>query len=164
MNTTPARRPLRNCVVLSCCLVLLAGCVSPRNGTSVSSSAVEERAVKARLAEILQAAETKDLARLDSYHWYGSHFTKFASAGKRMNATTAREGEHKGLTAVADLKLSPEDLKIDVFGSTAIATFLARARFQSGAETISKSERATLVFVKYDGSWKIVHEHLSPAE
>jgi len=35
---------------------------------------------------------------------------------------------------------------------------------QSGAEAITKRERGTLVFVKHEGSWKIVHEHFSAAE
>jgi len=32
------------------------------------------------------------------------------------------------------------------------------ATIQSGAEAITKRGRGTLVFVKHEGSWKIVHE------
>ena len=113
--------------------------------------------------EIL-AAETKDLPRLDSYHWYGPHFTKFAGTGQRLDAAAAREGEHKGLSALVGLKLRPEDLQIEVFNDAAVATFTMVATIQSGAEAITKRERGTLVFVKHEGSWKIVHEHFSAAE
>jgi ketosteroid isomerase-like protein len=120
--------------------------------------------VQQRLAEIIHAAETKDLPRLDSYHWYGPHFTKFAGTGQRLDAAAAREGEHKGLSALAGLKLRADDLQIDVFNDTAVATFSMVATIQSGAEAITKRERGTLVFVKHEGSWKIVHEHFSAAE
>jgi ketosteroid isomerase-like protein len=120
--------------------------------------------VEKRLAEIIDAAEKRELTRLDSYHWYGAHFTKFASAGTRLDADAAREGEHKGLSASVGLKLRTEQLKTDMFGETAVATFVMAARFQSGGNIVTKRERGTLVFVKHDGSWKIVHEHFSATE
>jgi len=147
--------------ILAMVLVLLTGCASTRPTASAPSGSEQ---VQQRFAEIIQAAETKDLPRLDSYHWYGPHFTKFSGTGQRLDAVTAREGEHKGLSALAGLKLRPEDLQIDVFSDAAVATFTMVATIQSGAEEITKRERGTLVFVKHEGSWKIVHEHFSAAE
>jgi len=46
----------------------------------------------------------------------------------------------------------------------AVATFTMVATIQSGAEAITKRERGTLVLVKLQRSWKIVHEHFSAAE
>jgi len=142
-------------------LVLLTGCASAPPRASAPSGSEQ---VQQRLAEIFHAAETKDLPRLDSYHWYGPHFTKFAGTGQRLDAATAREGEHKGLSALAGLKLKADDLQIDVFHDAAVATFTMVATIQSGAEAITKRDRGTLVFVKHEGSWKIVHEHFSAAE
>jgi ketosteroid isomerase-like protein len=148
-------------------LVLLTGCASAPPRASAPSASKE---VKQRLAEIFHAAETKDLPRLDSYHWYGPHFTKFAGTGQRLDAAAAREGEHKGLNALAGLKLRAEDLQIDVFKDTAVATFtivatVGETRSASPqSNPITKRERGTLVFVKHEGSWKIVHEHFSAAE
>ena len=143
-------------------LVLLTGCATAPSRPAASGS--EQAQVKQRLAEILNAAETKDLPRLDSYHWYGPHFTKFAATGQRLDAVAARDGEHKGLSAPLGLKLRADDLQIDVFYDTAVATFTMVATIQSGAETIMKRDRGTLVFVKHGGSWEIVHEHFSGAE
>jgi ketosteroid isomerase-like protein len=146
--------------LLAMALVLLTGCASvPRN--SVPSASEQ---IKQRLAEIFRAAETKDLPRLDSYHWYGPHFTKFASTGQRLDAAAAREGEHKGLSALAGLKLTAENLQIDVFNDAAVATFTMVAAIQSAAQPIIKRERGSLVFVHHAGSWKIVHEHFSAGE
>ncbi len=142
-------------------LVLLTGCATAPPPASARSGSEQ---VKQRLAEIFNAAEEKDLSRLDSYHWYGPHFTKFSGTGRRLDAAAAREGEHKGLSALAGLKLRADDLQIDVFNDAAVATFTMVATIQSGAEAITKRERGTLVFVQHEGSWKIVHEHFSAAE
>jgi ketosteroid isomerase-like protein len=144
-------------------VLLWTGCVTTQQVSSANRDG-EEAQVRERLAEIFHAAERKDLARLDSYHWYGPHFTKFAGTGKRMDAAAAREGEHKGLSALAGLKFRAGDLQVDVFSDTAVATFIAAASFKAGADTVTKRERGTLVLVKRSGSWKIVHEHFSAAE
>jgi len=141
--------------------LILTGCASAPLQPSAPSGSEQ---VKQRLAEIFNAAETKDLPRLDSYHWYGPQFTKFAGKGQRLDAAAAREGEHKGLSALAGLKLRADALQIDVFHDAAVATFTMVASIQSGAEAITKRERGTLVFVHHEGSWKIVHEHFSATE
>jgi ketosteroid isomerase-like protein len=170
MNQSRAQRGTSTCHgarlgerfhLLALALVLLTGCASAPHRASAPAASEQ---VKQRLAEIIQAVEAKDLPRLDSYHWYGPHFTKFAGKGQRLDAAAAREGEHKGLSALAGLKLKAEDLQIDVFHDTAVATFTSVATIQSGAEFIIKRERGTLVFVKHKGSWKIVHEHFSAAD
>jgi ketosteroid isomerase-like protein len=121
--------------------------------------------VKERLALIFNAAETRDLDRLDSYHWYGPHFTKFTSSARnRLDAAAAREGEHKAFSTLVDLKLRADDVQIDLFGDTAVTTLITTASYKSGRDTVIKRERGTIIFVKHDGSWKIVHEHFSAIE
>lgn len=170
-NSSTGRPALPICrfATVAAALALFAGCASgPRQITATTGR--EEAQVALRLAEILKAAETKDFVRLDSYHWYGPHFSKFASTGQRLDAAAAREGEHKGLSAVAGLKLRAHDLKIDAFHEAAVATFTMVATIagksaeDSQPNVIEKRERCTLVFVKHEGSWKIVHEHFSAAE
>jgi ketosteroid isomerase-like protein len=79
-----------------------------------------------------------------------------------LDATAAREGEHKGLSAANDLRMQADDLDIQVFGNAGISTFILSYSFKVGDDRIQKRAHATLVFVKDQGSWKIVHEHLSP--
>ncbi|MFO1499381.1 MAG: nuclear transport factor 2 family protein [Verrucomicrobiota bacterium] len=128
-----------------------------------SAQSASEIQVRQRLQQIFDAAATKDMDRLDSYHWYGPKFTKFGTGALgRLDAATAREGEHKGLRTLTQLTLTADALKIDVFGDTAVATFIAVADGKRGQELIRSQERSTIVFVKDNGSWKIVHEHFSP--
>jgi len=118
--------------------------------------------IEHRLQEIFDACAKKEVERLDSYHLYGPAFTKFTSEhADRLDAETARKGEHDGLTAISGLAMQADDLKIDVFNDTAVATFILNYSFKAGADTVQKKSRTTMMFVKDHGAWKIVHEHLS---
>jgi ketosteroid isomerase-like protein len=121
-----------------------------------------EAEVRKRLQEVFSAAEAMDFKRLDSYHLYSPKFTKFdAGSRSRLGAEAARQGEHNGLGALKNLSLRADDLKVDVFGDAAIATFTMRSRAEKGDQTIDSQQRGTLVFIKDSGSWKIAHEHFS---
>src|SRR5439155_24967861 len=142
--------------------ILLSGCAAVRRGDLKADYPDEKAQVERRLKEIFDAAKEKDLNRLDSYHLYGSKFTKFAAEQPgRQDAATGRKAEHEGLAAINDLLMRADDLKIDVFADVAIATFILDASFKVGTETIQRKSRSTMVFVKDMGTWKIAHEHFS---
>jgi ketosteroid isomerase-like protein len=144
------------------CVLAGAGCASSSAFRLTADYPTERAQIAHLLRDIFDSAEAKDLVKLDSYHWYGSKFTKFGSdSSGRQDAAPARQGEHDGLTALSSLKMQASDLKIDVFGDVAIATFIADVSFKVGSNPVQKQERATMVFVKYQGNWKITHEHFS---
>jgi ketosteroid isomerase-like protein len=131
--------------------------------TSFAQTSASQSQIQQRLQEIFNAAEKKDFVRLDSYHLYGPKFTKFGSGGlTRQHAEAARQAEHAGLSRLTGLSMRADDLKIDVFGDSAVVTFIVRATAKTDTQSIQSVERSTLVFVKDAGSWKIVHEHFSP--
>lgn len=139
-------------------LLLLASCATrPDTGQPQETARIERR-----LQEIFDAAEKKDMGRLDSYHLYGPKFTKFAPGTQaRQDAATAQQRENAGLGAINDLAMKATDLKIDLFGDVAITTFILDYSFKIDASTIERKEFSTIVFVKDHGEWKITHEHLS---
>jgi len=143
-------------VIVLLLVVAGSGCHATR------SSRGDPAAVEKRLNEIFDAAAKKELKRLDSYHLYGPRFSKFGAEPHRLDSEAARAGEHAGLTAVENVQMRARDLKIDLFGSVAIATFLMEVNFSSGGREGSSTARGTLVFVHSDGEWKITHEHFSP--
>jgi ketosteroid isomerase-like protein len=141
---------------------LLAGCVSAPDGSVSGAESPEQAQIRRRLDEVIAAAEKKELDRLESYHWYGPKFTKFTTENPaRQDAEVARKGERDGITAAQELVMRANDLKIDVFGNTGVATFILDYSFKAGAATAQKKARSTLVFVKDSEQWRIVHEHLS---
>ncbi len=142
--------------------ILFAGCASVPK-VDLNADYPEERAqIQRVLSEVFEAAEKKDLDRLDGYHFYGPKFTKFAGEQPgRQDATAARWGEHEGLESISDLSMRADGLKVDVFGEVGLATFVLDYHFKAGTDTLEKKARATMVFVKERGAWKIVHEHFS---
>ena len=149
-------------LVLATLACLLSGCATAPTGKPTWEHPGEKARIQSRLSEILDAAEKKDFERLDSYHFYGPRFTKFGTAGGRLDAAEARQDEHQGLTRISNLSMRVEDLKIDVFGDAGIATFIMNSDFGTGTNTFHSKARSTLVFVNDGGSWKITHEHFSP--
>lgn len=123
----------------------------------------DQLAVIARVREIFAAAQAKEFDRLAGYHLYGPKFTKFDDFDplERQDAASARESEEDGLDAVTDFRYDLEDLKVDVFGTTAVTTFVLDYGFAVDGETIDARARATLVLINDDGRWRIVHEHFS---
>lgn len=143
-------------------ILLASGCACVPRANPHADYPEERAHIEQVLKQIFDAAEKKDLERLDSYHFYGPKFTKFSGpSNNRQDAAVARQGEHDGLKAINDLKMRADDLKIDVFGDAAVATFILNSSFKAGAETMEKKDRGTLVFVKDHGAWKITHEHFS---
>lgn len=144
---------------------LLTGCSSVPVAQAGLDAAQAEAQIRHRLEEVINAAETRDFKRLDSYHLYGPQFTKFTgSSPHRLDAAAAQKGEHDGLGAVQGLNMRAQALQVDVFGQVGIATFILDCSFESGGAVVHRQERSTLIFVRDGAEWKIAHEHLSPID
>jgi ketosteroid isomerase-like protein len=141
-------------------LFLAGGCASARSAPPSADDARGQ--IEVRLHEILAAAEQKDFERLDGYHLYGPAFSRFSgSSSARLDADATRRLEHAALGSIEGLKTRMDDLKIDVFGDVAVATFILDYSFQAGDKPVHAKERSTLVMVEERGEWRIAHEHLS---
>lgn len=123
-----------------------------------------QREVEQAMEGLLAAIHAKDADRLESFHLYGPKFTKFDDFEplERVDAERCRAGEREGISKVDDIEYRVEDLKVDVFGRVAVATFLLHENMGLEGERISALARSTLVWV-FDGErWRITHEHFSP--
>jgi ketosteroid isomerase-like protein len=140
-----------------------SGCAAvPAADDPKTDAPVEKAQIEHQLQEVLAAATAKDFDRLEGYHLYGPKFSKFSgSSPRRLDAVACRKGERDGLGALQGLNMRADDLKIDVFETVGIATFILDYSFMSGDQTTHARERTTMVFVKDGGTWKIAHEHLS---
>ena len=116
------------------------------------------------LEEIYETAQSQDLDKLSSYHLYGPKFTEFKSGKPRADAERNKQSEREFFTRISDFEYDLRDLNVSVFGDVAIATFHGHFQVTMGEENLSFQRQSTLVFVKTDDSWKIVHEHFSPLD
>ena len=147
---------------LAAVLAPLVGCHSPGAASNSSGSRASAQ-IQSRLEQIFDAAAKKDLDRLASYHLYGPRFSKFApDSPSRLDAEAARNGENNAFSRINDFSARADDLKVDVFGNTAIATFVMSYGFTRETNSVNRQALTTLVFVKDHGEWKITHEHISP--
>jgi len=81
-------------VVALCALVALAGV----GGAKESD---DQAKITKILSDIVDAAQKKELDKLDAFHAYGPKFSKFEDDGVgRQDAATAQKGERDGLGGV----------------------------------------------------------------
>ena len=117
-------------------------------------------------------ADSEYMDKLISYHAYGDKFTEFNnkqlydSAGNEFNerntfgVLVAEEGVKK-------FAALPGTMKVAVyFGNVANVTFVSdfELQFNGAGSPVPVKNQITLLFVKIDSSWKMVHEHHSLAE
>ena len=136
---------------------------TPRKGDVALETYPDAQAqVRRRLEEIWANFKSKDVARQESFHLYGPKFTEFKDGQSRGDAEANKKGEKDFMAVITDSKVEMKDLAIAVYGDAAIATFNGDFSGKIDGHPIAAKQAATLVFVKYKGDWKIVHEHFSP--
>jgi len=136
---------------------------TPRKGDVALETYPDAQAqVRRRLEEIWANFKSKDVARQESFHLYGPKFTEFKDGQSRGDAEANKKGEKDFMAVITDSKVEMKDLAIAVYGDTAIATFNGDFSGKIDGHPVAEKQATTLVFVKYKGDWKIVHEHFSP--
>lgn len=120
--------------------------------------------VQAELRAVVQSiandSETANIEGLQAIHLVSDKFTKFGPRSwnrQDVESTNASEAAHFG--SIENFKVEVRDLKIDVFGDVAIATYYPYVSFKKDGESKSANGRQTLVFLKANNEWKIIHEH-----
>jgi uncharacterized protein (TIGR02246 family) len=138
---------------------------APPHISSISSpDAPDIQAVKQRMADISAAWSTLDPDKAAPYYDKGADDVFFDIAPLKYNGWAEyAAGAKKMLTTFKSLKLTNNpDAKIWVNGDHALAISTVHAdAVMTDAKTMSSDARWTLVFVRHDGNWLVVHEHVS---
>jgi len=112
---------------------------------------------------IVQSLKDGDMDKLISFHAYGPKFTEFKSGEPRNGGEANEEFERNVFGAVTEVvKFEAKDLAIAVYGDVANVTFHSDFHLMFGEDLVVVNDQITLLFVKTDAGWKIVHEHHSP--
>ena len=144
-------------------LLAVPATATPRKGDVAVETYPEAQAqIRRRLDEIWATWASKDVAKIESFHLYGPKFTEFKDGQPRGDGDANRKSEKEFAAVLTDSKVEMKDLAIAVYGDTAIATFNGNFSGKIEGHPVTDKQGATLVFVKYKGDWKIVHEHFSP--
>ena len=149
------------------CTTLLLGSLLIAPSQVFSEPPLPEAEAQAELKQVLKAiyddAMSANVEGLTTSHLISSNFTKFGPRNfSRQTADETNESEAAFFTSIKDLKVELKDVKIDVFGEVAVTTFYPHFSFVKDDQLKEGSSRQTLVFLKTDQGWKIIHEHGTP--
>ncbi len=116
-----------------------------------------------------EAGRNKDLTALADFHSSRDSFTKFDENPPytRQNSDEAFVYEQAAFANISDYRYAIEDLRIDFFGTAAVATFYLTYGgmfvndYSFEGSPVSGRARATMVVVRTPRGWRIAHEHLS---
>lgn len=112
---------------------------------------------------IAQSIKDGDMDKLISFHAYGPKFTEFKDGAPRNGAEDNEAYERNLFGSVTEVvKFDAKDLKIAVYGDVANLTFHSDFQLKFGEDLVVVNNQITLLFVKTDKGWKLVHEHHSP--
>lgn len=161
-----------NILVLSVCALFLTGCTNNDDEQTPDPSSVdlihtEFPEAKQEVIETWSAVEQSlrdgDMDKLIAFHGYSPKFTEYKN-GEAVNGSEANESyERSAFGAVTEVvKFDTEDLKVAVYGEVANMTFQSDFHLKFGDDLVVINEQTTLLFVKTNNGWKIVHEHHSP--
>ena len=118
--------------------------------------------VKLTMDSIAQSAKDGDLDKLISFHAYSPKFTEFKNGEVRNNGEENEKFERGVFGSVTEvLKFYLNDMKIAVYDNVANVTLHTDFHLKFGEDLAVINEQMTLLFLKTDNGWKIVHEHHS---
>jgi ketosteroid isomerase-like protein len=128
-----------------------------------------KREVAAALHSFFEAGKNGDLSSLMKMHGPADILTKFDDVPPytRQGSEGAFAYEQASFANMSDYQYRLDDLRIDLAGGLAIATFFLDEKgmivndYSFEGRTVSTRSRVTMLLSKFDGSWRIIHEHFS---
>ncbi len=147
-------------------LFLLISCTSetpPRQDLINDPFPEAQAELREVIDSIVKDATTANIEGLQAAHLVSDKFTKFGPRSfERQDVASTNASEAAFFGSISKFNQEVKDLKIDVFGDMGIATYYTEVSFVQDGEERKGSGRQTLVFLKTENGWKIVHEHGTP--
>ncbi|MDG6926307.1 MAG: nuclear transport factor 2 family protein [Nitrososphaerota archaeon] len=127
------------------------------------------RQVAAFITSFFEAGKEKEITSLMDFHGPARLFTKFDENPPytRQSSEEAFVHEQAAFANISDYEYKIEDLRVDLVGGVAIATFYLSFKgmfvndYSFEGMTVGSRSRVTMVVAKVGESWKIVHAHFS---
>ncbi|MDA4117279.1 MAG: nuclear transport factor 2 family protein [Thaumarchaeota archaeon] len=128
-----------------------------------------KKEVTAFINSYFEVGKSKEITTLSKFFATPQYFTKFDESPPytRQDSDDAFMYEQARFANISDYEYKIDDLRIDVIGFIAIATFYLGYKgvfvndysFE-GSSVVGRS-RVTMVIGKFGDDWKIVHHHAS---
>jgi ketosteroid isomerase-like protein len=129
----------------------------------------EKKEVEGIVRAFFEAGRNKDLTALGDFHASRESFTKFDENPPytRQNSDEAFVYEQAAFANISDYRYTIDDLRIDLFDGSAVATFYLTYGgmfvndYSFEGSPVSGKARVSMVLVKTPRGWRIAHEHFS---
>jgi ketosteroid isomerase-like protein len=122
-----------------------------------------EQEVAETMGAIVQSIKDGDVEKLISYHAYSPKFTEFKNGEPRVGSAENEKHERNVFGSVTEVvKFDAKDMKIAVYGDVANVTFHSDFHLKFGEDSVYVNDQISLLLVKTNEGWKLVHEHHSP--
>jgi ketosteroid isomerase-like protein len=129
----------------------------------------ERKEIASVIFAFFEAGKNKDLAALDQFHSSQDTFSKFDENPPytRQNSQDAFVHEQAAFANISDYQYQVEDLRIDLLGSVAVATFYLTYHgmfvndYSFEGSPVGSRCRVTMVLARTENGWRILHEHFS---
>ncbi|MBN4057861.1 nuclear transport factor 2 family protein [Olleya sp. AH-315-K02] len=151
--------------------ILITGCKQQEQKVEVEEVKIDlvndefleaKQEVMETFGAIAQSIKDGDIDKLISFHAYGPKFTEFKNGEPRNGGEANEAHERSVFGSVSEvIKFDAEDLQIAVYGNVANLTFHSDFHLKFGEDIVVVNDQITLLFVKTDSGWKMVHEHHS---
>ena len=147
--------------------ILITGCKQQEQKVKIDlvndAFPEEKQEVMETFGAIAQSIKDGDIDKLISFHAYGPKFTEFKNGEPRNGGEANETHERSVFGSVTEVvKFDAKDLQIAVYGNVANLTFHSDFHLKFGEDLVVVNDQITLLFVKADNGWKMVHEHHSP--
>jgi hypothetical protein len=157
----------RKSVLLLFLILMIVSCNKIDKQIEMTNSTISESEMEMELREVvlkvMEDANNSNIPELKSAHLQSPKFSKFGPrTASRQGFEQTNKSETEHFQQIKDTKLVIEDLKIDIFENVGIATYYNNYSFIKNDNRIIGKSRVTLVFIRTEEGWKIVHEHSSP--
>ena len=142
--------------------LFIAGC-SPKVDLINDEFPEAKKEIMKTFGEMAKSIKEGDIDKLISFHAYSPKFTEFKNGEPRNGGEANEAYERKLFGSVTEVvKFDAKDLKIAVYGDVANVTFHSDFHLKFGEDLVKVNDQITLLFVKTEDGWKMVHEHHSP--
>jgi ketosteroid isomerase-like protein len=131
-------------------------------------TAADSAKIRDLIYNYFQLAKTKEIEKIEEF--LDTSFTKFGDSPPydRRDFERALMLEQLQFASLSDYAFKIEELKTEVMGDAAVATFVLQVTgmivddYSFRGTAIDNKARATVVLRKdKNGQWKMVHQHLS---
>lgn len=158
---------INNIFIIVVTLLVFSSCNQRKETKNLTNTLINESELQKELLEtvrkVWEDANKSNIQALKSAHLNSPKFSKFGpriAERQDVNQTIKSETEH--FSSIKDANLVIEDLKIDIFDKVGVATFYNNYSFIKNDNEVQGKGRVTLVFLRTEEGWKIIHEHSSP--